>query len=237
MFLHFRAVANQLYLKSQNELRITASSSIAGHYETFYVSCPGGMRDRSVVPMKAFGDQASLGLDREGYLGAGREPELQFAIEKITGAPGPVIDDGDTIALRAPRAAWLPWQQYVKVTPAGLHFVKGKHDKEAEFVVVKAREIERIALPEQDHPGHGTVVLKAAAPVGGVPMTVSSSHPEIVAVQESVLIPEGQREGTFAITWQPASADATGDVVISVFAVTTGDNLSVHVPVKIASRV
>jgi hypothetical protein len=237
MFLHLRAVANQLYLKSQNELRITASSSTAGHYETFYVSCPGGMRDGSVVSAKAFGDQASLGLDQDGYLGAGREPELQFAVEKVSGAPQPAIEDGDTIALRAPRLAWLPWQRYVKMTPSGLLFAKGKRDKETEFVVVKAREIERIALPEQDDAGHGTVVLKAAAPVGGVPITISSSHAEIISVQESVLIPEGESEGTFTVTRQPArTADSPTEVVITAFAVATGDSVSLHAPVKTGNK-
>ncbi len=216
MFLHLRAVVNQRYAKSENELRICANSVTAGRYETFYVTCPGGVHDRAIVEIRATADNAILGLDGEGYLGSGRAPKLQLAIQKVAGKPGAQIEDGDTIALRKPKPSWWPWQQYVRVAEGdGLRFAKGGRDKNCEFVFVKAREILDVILHDGQI-GRGTVKLKdLTAPPGGVPIHMESSHPDIVEVDEFVLIPEGRQEAPFAFTRRSVASGADGPIVIT----------------------
>ncbi|GEM_PF-5612408 len=229
MFLHLRAVVNSMYAKSENELRMGATSATAGRYETFYITCPGGIRDGAVVEIRAVADCAFLGLDAEGYLGSGRAPRLQLTVQKVGGKPGPAVEDGDTIALHKSGPSWLPWQKYVKVTEGGaLRLTKGSRDKEAEFVFVKAREMDRITIPAKGG-GQATVALKdLVAPVGGVPIEMESSHPEIVDVQKNVLVPEGRQETTFDILWR--SPVGTTQVVITGSEVALPDSVC-HAPV------
>jgi len=231
MFLHLRAVVNQLYARSENELRICASSVTAGRYETFYITCPGGLHDRAIVEIRAVADNAILGLDAEGYLGSGRAPKLQLAIQKIGGKPGAQIEDGDTIALRKPKPSWFPWQQYVRIAErGGLRFAKGGRDKDCEFVFVKAREILEVTLPKEQS-GRGTVRLKdLTAPPGGVPIQIESSHPEIVQVEESVLIPEGLQEGQFAFSRRTVAALPDDPIVITARELALPDSVC-HAPV------
>jgi len=201
---------------------MTAASPTAGHFETFYISCPGGVRDGSVVQVRAVGDNAILGIDPEEYLKAGRAPHLDLAVQKVGGQPGPEIQDGDTIALRKPSPAWLPGAKYVRAdAERGLvRFGKGKRGADAEFVVVKAREILKVEAPEQGE-GAGKVTLKEPAPTGGVPIQLSSSHPDLIDVQKSVVIPEGARDISFQCK-RISQVAAPADVVITATAVATG---------------
>jgi len=220
-----------MYAKSENELRMGATSVTAGRYETFYITCPGGIRDRATVEIRAVDDCAFLGLDGEGYLGSGRAPRLQLAIQKTGGKPGPAVEDGDTIALRKPRPAWWPWQKYVRVTEGGgLRLAKGRRDKETEFVFVKAREIDALTIPQQG--GQGTVALKdVAAPVGGVPIDMESSHPELIDVQKFVLVPEGQQKASFDLIRRSDAGNT--QVVITAREIALPDSVC-HAPVPVA---
>jgi hypothetical protein len=215
---------------------MTAGSARAGRCETFYASCPGGVRDGSVVQLRAVADKAILGIDPEGFVEAGRAPHLDLAVQKVSGQPGPMIQDGDTIALRKPRPSWLPGQRYVRAgqDDGMLRFTRGRRNGEAEFVVVKAREILQVEVPKQGE-GQGKITLKdLAAPAGGVQIEITSSHPEQIEVQKSVMIPEGQREATFKCSRAgapptPGVAGVKPDIVITATAVTTGDGASAHV--------
>ena len=199
-----------------------AESATAGHFETFYIAAPGGVRHGAVVQVRAIGDNAILGIDPQAFLQAGRAPHLDLAVQKIGGQPGPEVQDGDTIALRKPSPAWLPGKKYVRAdNQEGLvRFGKGKRGADAEFVVVKAREILKVEAPETGE-GAGKVILKEPAPPGGTPIQLSSSHPELVDVQKSFIIPEGAREMSFQCKRVSQTA-LPADFVITATAVATG---------------
>ena len=76
----------------------------------------------------------------------------------------------------------------------------------------------------------GTVTLTAAAPVGGFPVTLSSSNPATASVPASVSVTQGATSASFTVTTSAVTASTPVTITASAGSVTRTATLTVTPP-------
>jgi hypothetical protein len=74
----------------------------------------------------------------------------------------------------------------------------------------------------------GTITLSAAAPVGGVTVTLSSSHPSIATVPMSIIVPAGGTSGQFTVSTSRPKSSTQVTISATVANVTKAAALTVR---------